>query len=200
VAAWAATLRDLGLITSLVLDSYWPETARYGHGAILQAAERLFAADSDAAAAQLCALKTQRRWSPQALTAASMVDLACAMMGSCTAGIRWLVESPAKRSPGVKRPRLDPDLVRQARSFTPPSSAPTELAEVWQQRRTAAAEYAGLLRGPATHLEAKDVLGSLLHMHHNRVHGIDPDHESQTHRLARAVALTTTHLVGSGAA
>lgn len=34
------------------------------------------------------------------------------------------------------------------------------------------------------------VLVSLLHMHHVRAHGIDPDTEAVSHRLARAVALS----------
>jgi len=51
--AWADRLRRGGLITDLVLAAYWPETARYGTGVTLAAAETLFAIDSAAAVAQL---------------------------------------------------------------------------------------------------------------------------------------------------
>ena len=106
----------------------------------------------------------------------------------------WLIEHPEQLSIRGKRVSLDPELVRQAIAFAS-SSAPqaavvADIADAWRCRRLAAAAYARLLTEPATHLQPGAVLRSLLHMHHIRAHGIDPDRESITYRLARAVALS----------
>ncbi|MEV0453651.1 lantibiotic dehydratase [Catellatospora methionotrophica] len=188
VGRWAAELRDLGLVTRLVLDTHQPETARYGTGPIMRAAEYFFAADSAATEAQLRTLRTHRHWRREALTAASLVDLSCAIAGSRADGLQWLVDHSGEGSEG-RRPRLDPDVVRQTRSLV--AQAPTELTTAWQHRRVAAAAYAKLLREPDTHLRPDSVLGSLLHMHYVRAHGIDAVGESRTYRLARAAALAT---------
>ncbi|MGH7750353.1 MAG: thiopeptide-type bacteriocin biosynthesis protein, partial [Candidatus Dormibacteria bacterium] len=82
VGVWAADMRRRGLIGDLVLDTYHPETARYGSGAAMAAAEAVFATDSAAVLAQLTALAAAREVHPHALTAASLVDLACTMTGS----------------------------------------------------------------------------------------------------------------------
>ncbi|GAA1614025.1 lantibiotic dehydratase [Catellatospora bangladeshensis] len=186
VGLWAAELRELGLVTRLVLDTHQPETARYGTGPIMRAAEDFFAADSAAAESQLLTLRTHRHWPREALTAASLLDLSCAITGSRADGLQWLVDHPGKE-PGGRRPRLHPDIVRQTRSLV--AQAPTELTQAWQHRRVAAAAYAELLREPDTHLRPDSVLGSLLHLHHVRAYGIDGEDESRTYRLARAAAL-----------
>ncbi len=48
VAEWTAGLRRLGLIGQVRLDTYYPETGRFGDGAAMAAAESVFAADSAA--------------------------------------------------------------------------------------------------------------------------------------------------------
>ncbi len=88
---WAAALRRQGLASDLVLDTYRPETGRFGTGPALGAAEGLFAADSAAAAAQLACTGTG---DPQALTAASLADLAAALLGGRDPGLRWLADHP----------------------------------------------------------------------------------------------------------
>jgi len=42
---------------------------------------------------------------------------------------------------------------------------------------------------------------ALLHLHHIRAHGINPDAEARTHRLARSIALayTARHTAAPGA-
>jgi thiopeptide-type bacteriocin biosynthesis protein len=194
VGAWAADLRRRGLVGDLTLGTYHPETARYGSGAAMAAAEALFAADSAAVVAQLTALASSREVHPHALTAASLVDLVCAMTGSLPTGMRWLIdhaELAGHASVG------DRDVLRQALSLAgvggdEPAlqSIPSDpqIASAWNVRREAATRYADCL-ATATHLTPASVLVALLHMHHVRAHGIDPDAEALSHRLARAVAL-----------
>ena len=67
------------------------------------------------------------------------------------------------------------------------------VAEAWGRRDAALAGYYEELsaqRDPGT------VLRTLLHEHHMRALGLDPDFERQTGRLARAAALRQVALAG----
>jgi thiopeptide-type bacteriocin biosynthesis protein len=197
LGAWAAGLRRRGLTSDLVLDTYHPETARYGSGAALAAAEAVFAADSSAVVAQLAALAVSREVSPRALTAASLVDLASAMAGGLSAGMRWLIDHAHMG----QAPAFDRDVLRQAvslasfnadRSALQAISGGPQIAATWQARRQVVAAYSDRLGTAAAHVEQTPALTSLLHMHHVRARGINPDSERECHRLARAVALAWT--------
>ncbi len=196
VGAWAAGLRRQGLIGDLGVDTFHPETARYGTGAVLAAAEALFAADSAAVLAQLAA---SRRDHPRALTAASMADLAAAMRGGRSAGMRWLIDHP----PAGNAPARDRDGVRRAVALAGLDGEGTDgegtavralpggprIIDAWRAREGAAAAYTGRLASGPTHVQPTAALESLLHMHHVRAHGIDPASERQCRHLARAIAL-----------
>lgn len=192
VGAWAARLRRLGLIGEVTLGTYHPEIARYGPGAALPAAEALFAADSAAVLAQLAAVAARGAHSC-ALTAASMTDLACAMMGSLPAGMRWLLG----HAQADHAPIHDRNVLRQAAVLVGVGGGMAlqairggrEIEAAWQARRRAAASYADRLAANTTHVTATSALTSLLHMHHVRAHGINGDCERLCHRLARGVAL-----------
>jgi thiopeptide-type bacteriocin biosynthesis protein len=188
---WAASLRRQGLADDLVLDTYRPETGRFGAGPALAAAETLFAADSAAATAQLSTIGT---YSPLALTAASLADLSAALLGGRHAGMQWLTARP--QPPGPEP--LDRDARRQALALTgagPGDTVPAPVRRAWSARADAAGQYAARLA--ETSRDPAGVLESLLHLHHNRVHGPGPDAEAVTYRLARACALRHTTLSGT---
>ncbi|MCL9762774.1 lantibiotic dehydratase [Frankia sp. AiPa1] len=217
VGAWVAGLRRHGLADALLLDTYQPEPARYGRGPVLAVAERLFAADSAAALAELTATATADDADRQGLTAASLVDLAAAILGSRTAGMDWLlarrhsveagpVDRTARRralhfhvayihsdGPSTSMPSTAPIPMATASNarFPRGTNAATkpEVAAAWQARRDAADDYASLLRGGRAGMTPEEVVESLLHLHHNRVHGPDPHAEAHVWRLARAIAL-----------
>ena len=190
LGAWAAALQQRGLACELSLDTYRPETARYGTGTALAAAEALFAADSAAALAQLAVAAEP---DATALAAVSLADLTAAMTGSWPAGMRWLTgHAPPQRGPAGDRP-----VVRRAVALAgdggdgllavlPPGR---QVRAAWHTRREAAARYASLITPGSGPILADSVLWPLLHMHHNRVHGIRPDCEDRCHRTARAIAL-----------
>lgn len=194
VGAWAAELRRRGLIGDLTLDTYHPETARYGSGAAQAAAQAVFSADSAAVLTQLTALAASRETHPHALTAASLVDLTIAMRGSLPAGTHWLIDH-AHPGPAAA---CDRGVLRQAVSLadlggdraalhTRPGGP--RIAAAWQARREAVVTYADRLPTDAAHVQLDQVLASLLHLHHVRVHGFNTDSERLCRRLARAVAL-----------
>ncbi len=183
VGRWAAGLRQQGLAGDLRLDTYHPETGRYGDGQAMSAAEELFAADSRAAVAQMAA-KYESLLDQQALTAASMIDLAAAMLGSRDGGCEWFVGRPEQ---GGRAP-IHRSVLRQAVTLDP-ASLPELVQREWQERSRAAARYAEALSACGGPLIPAGVLTSLLHLHFVRAHGPDEAAEQVTYRLARHIAL-----------
>ncbi|MBB6421960.1 lantibiotic dehydratase [Streptomyces sp. AK010] len=193
VAAWAAELRAESLIQRVQWDTDEPETGRYGTGTVLDAAERFFAADSAAALAQTALpIPDHLR---RAVTAASFVDIADAFLGSPADSRAWLTTNllkddggPAPRDVLTTAIRLiAPDYDRAFLLSLPGGAC---VATTWARRQGALAAYRQALN--ASGADPSAVLPSLLHMHHNRTAGIDPDGEATCRRLARAAALSWT--------
>lgn len=180
LGAWAADLRHARLLASLTLDTHEPQTARYGHGPALAAAYNLFAADSAAALAQIRAAAAGHH-PAQALAAASMVDLAEAVTSSPTTACTWLTSELPQQTG-----RLDPAL-RDAVFTLISGTVDGPIAIAWRYRTIAAAAYRNALAAQGH--DPRTVLRSLLHHHHVRALGVDPDQERVTERLARASAL-----------
>lgn len=189
VGDWAADLRERGLLPCLCLDTYHPETGRYGHGPAMAAAEDVFAADSAAALAQI--EMTARTGTPaQALTAAGLLDLAISYAPTPDQGLSWLIndlpQEQGKLDRGLRAAALllaDPRDTWAALRATPGGE---NVVAAWERRRVALGSYRARLteqRDPRT------VLRSLLHMHHVRAIGVDPDRERVSNCLARTVAL-----------
>ncbi|SMD23895.1 thiopeptide-type bacteriocin biosynthesis domain-containing protein [Lentzea albidocapillata] len=192
VATWADSLHRDRLLSHLTLATHEPQTGRYGHGSALDRAQDVFATDSVAALAQIsAAVKTGGH--PQALAAASMVDLTVRFARTTHDGLGWLI-SELRQEHG----RVDPALRNQALELADPDGAWTTLRSLpggehvvaaWQARAEALTAYREDLvqqRNPLS------VLGSLLHLHHIRAVGVDPAIERVTGRLARACVLRHT--------
>ncbi|MFE3788923.1 lantibiotic dehydratase [Streptomyces goshikiensis] len=190
LAAWSDRLAEDGLGGRLVLDTYEPELERYGGAAAAAAAERAFHADSVACLEQAALLERRElALDRTVLTALGYVDLACRIAGT-TEGVRHLIDRAAP--PGAAEPaRAAKDLARELvdpangwRHLRTLPGGPALLA-CWERRAPALAAYGTLLRelgaGPGP-------LDALLHMHHNRLTGIDRPAEERSFALA-SVAL-----------
>lgn len=190
VGGWAQQLRDVGKIERLVVDTYYPETGRYGTGDALAAAERVFVADSHAVTAQLQHLP-ERVIPRRALVALNMLATVHGFLGDPDAAIRWLLSRPV---PGPLGP--DRESLRQSVAFLGPdgpdaSALPDSVARTWRTRAGSLNQYRAALPAAA---DLDTVLGSLLHMHHNRLVGIDRPNETDCRRVARHTALAwATH-------
>ncbi|MGW2591700.1 lantibiotic dehydratase [Streptomyces sp. NPDC001515] len=193
VARWADPLREEGLIQHVQWDTYVPEAGRFGTGAALDAAEDYFAADSDAALAQL-RLELPEELSP-AITAASYMDIATGFLGSPGAAHVWLA-AHLLRGDGATAPRGTQALVLRLTDNDDPGAALSDLPggddvrDAWARRRNALSRYHSKLLRPGPTPES--VLPSLLHMHHNRAAGIAPGAEALCRRMVRAAALSWT--------
>ncbi|MFD4135644.1 lantibiotic dehydratase [Streptomyces goshikiensis] len=190
LAAWSDRLAADGLGGRLVLDTYEPELERYGGAAAAAAAERAFHADSVACLEQAALLERRELTLDRTvLTTLGYVDLACRIAGP-TEGVRHLIDRAAP--PGAAEPaRAAKDLARELvdpaggwRHLRTLPGGPALLA-CWERRAPALAAYGTLLRELGT---GPGPLDALLHMHHNRLTGIDRPAEERSFALA-AVAL-----------
>ncbi|MEV8635353.1 lantibiotic dehydratase [Streptosporangium sp. NPDC051023] len=188
---WAQQLRDGGLAGGLIFDIYTPESGRYGTGRALDAAEAVFAADSRLAVTQLRNLPPTVIH-PGALVALNMVHIAEAFLGPGVAA-DWLASQPV--TPAVPDRAVADQVVPLVRfgSHTDLPGWTSEIATAWQDRAEALATYRRSLPGTA---DADAVLESLLHMHHNRVIGLDPDGEKVCRHLARQAARARQSAIG----
>jgi thiopeptide-type bacteriocin biosynthesis protein len=192
LAEWAQGLRRQRLLAHLSLATYEPQAGRYGHGPAVDHVQAVFAADSACAIAQISAAG-RTGVHPQALAAASLVDLSVRYTGSAPAGLDWLI-----RNLRQEHGRLDPALRQQALDLADPHGAWTRLQSLPRERdvlaawRTRAVVLAAYRDALADQRDPMTVLRSLLHLHHNRAVGVDPVVERITGRLARTCALRHT--------
>lgn len=182
---WFDEVHAERLAHRVVFDAYEPEAGRYGQGETLRAAENVFEADSDLV---LKILAAQRLDKPTACTL-SMLDLACSFLGAdqalplLTRG-KWDTSGDRTVTKKTVTNALDPRA-----ALTEGSAA---VAVALEQRSEVLGRYRDLLRrapdsGPASARSEADVLESLLHMHHNRLLGLDRASEGQCrHALAQA--------------
>src|SRR5207244_965359 len=102
LGAWAADLRNTGLLGRMQLDTYYPENGRYGFDGAMAAAEKAFAADSAVALAQR-RMASQAAISLDAITVAGLVDLTVSFAGSPARGMRWLLDQLPRESVPIGR-------------------------------------------------------------------------------------------------
>lgn len=191
---WADTLSRAGLAARLSLDAYEPEVARYGGAETIEAAERMFAADSAAVLAQLRLRERGLDIDAELLVAANYVDILRGLGDPDWQ--QWLVSVLPKGDHhdafrDVRRDAIrliDPDGDWSALST---QTGGAELLEIWRARRPALAAYGQAVRD-AAHAERLSgsrftVVSALLHMHHNRLIGIRPTAESRTLAIMRGV-------------
>ncbi len=196
VGAWAADLRRLGLIGNVQVDTYYPETGRFGSGIAMTAAESVFAADSATAIAQRTHLARPETAHQLAVTAASLVDLTVSFLGDVGGGMRWLIDHVIKdRSPAPAREVHDQAIrlanPRDQRAAIRALPDGEHIASAWARRRTALAAYHETITATGG-IDPDSVLPALLHLHSVRMASIAPDTERACHRLVRAAALSWT--------
>jgi thiopeptide-type bacteriocin biosynthesis protein len=196
LAEFAADLEARGLPGHLTLATYAEHPGRYGHGEAMDAAEDVFAADTTAAIAQLT-MAMAGAASGQALAAASMAALAAAFAPALATGYQALTLCLEQGSGPLDRPVRDQAgrLADPAGSYAALRALPggEATAAAWSSRDAALAAYYETL---SAQRDAGTVLRTLLHEHHMRAVGLDPDFERQTGRYARAAALRRLALAG----
>ncbi|WP_030898821.1 lantibiotic dehydratase [Streptomyces sp. NRRL F-5126] len=186
---WAEALRNLGLSSGIALTAYHPQTGRYGHGAAMDAAHQVFATDSAAALAQIRLAERADAYSPQAIAAASALDLVTQLAPDAAEAEEWLVRNLPQGSGKLDRALRSQMLELAAadgRSALVALPGGPQVADAWRSRASALNVYRHALgreRDPLT------VARSLVHQHHVRALGVSPSAEATTLRLVRNAAL-----------
>lgn len=189
VHTWANSLHTVGLASGVVLAPYQPQAGRFGHGAAMDAAHQVFAADSAAALAQIQLAERTDAFAPQAVAAASSLHLVTALASGAPEAQEWLLANLPQGGG-----RLDRTLRQQTLELASAAGQGAlavlpggpEVIEAWRARATAVDSYRTELakeRHPLT------VARSLLHQHHVRALGVSPTAEAITLRLVRSAAL-----------
>ncbi|MGW5677269.1 thiopeptide-type bacteriocin biosynthesis protein [Streptomyces sp. NPDC003860] len=197
VHAWSRSLHEKAMASKLTLIDFRRRPGEYGHGPALAAAHRLFAADSAAALAQIRFTDQNPNHSPQALAAASILDLVRHIAPTPEEGEDWLIEQTPQGSG-----RLDRSLREQTLDLATlgdraaPTAFPggTGVTEAWTTRATAVRDYRRALTGQRAPLTTAR---SLIRQHHARALGPDPTTEATALRLARTAALHHQHRRGT---
>ncbi|PRW63100.1 lantibiotic dehydratase [Actinopolyspora mortivallis] len=194
IGAWADDLRHRGLLGGMSLETYRPETGRFGDGEAMYAAESVFAADSAAVLRQL--EHTHTGTPSEVTTAASMVNLVLSYLGSIEQGAQWMVDQiPRSHTPAPNRELRDQTLElatphnQWSALRTLPGGEATLAA--WTSRAHALINYRQSITPPEATAPTA-ILHDFLHLHHARMIGIDPDCERRCLHLARAAALSIT--------
>jgi thiopeptide-type bacteriocin biosynthesis protein len=184
---WADGLATAGVISGIVLDTYRPEIDRYGGPELIEAAEHVFSADTRSVLEQLALRGRGLLDLPmEILLAANHLDLAEQLHGD--GWQEWLLGAYPKgaRHKTFQRCR------REAMPLLDPVGGRTELAKTpggdlllqsWRRRASQVAAYGRLVRQNVEN--PSDVFSSVLHMHHNRLAGIDPRAEQDAYAIAR---------------
>lgn len=192
--AWTAELAAAGLISHVAFDTYRPEISRYGGPEAITAAEHAFHADSEATLTQLTLhSKGSPDFSRELLVVANCLDLAARIYG---AGWReWLVDNyprtPAHMAPEqVRRTAISLLNPMDNWSKLAQSSIGEPLLESWDRRAQAVEAYGRTLRQSSMDDPTALSIGlrSVLHLHHNRLAGINPVAEQRAYHIVRSVA------------
>ncbi|MFI9100051.1 lantibiotic dehydratase [Streptomyces fildesensis] len=192
-SAWAAAAIGSRIARNLVLDTYMPEGGRYGGPAALPLAESLFQADSESAVAQL------------QLRAHGLADVPAEVLAALNhAHIlesfgqwdwrTWVRDEFPKRSGGIGQEyRAFIPLVGETDRRVLADRIPggDRLVDCWEHRVAPAAAYGRLLfSAEPTGAVPTRQFSSVLHMHANRILGIDREREDRSYAVLRAAALS----------
>jgi thiopeptide-type bacteriocin biosynthesis protein len=198
VSGWVSSLQATGLLADLRFAAYQFQPGRWGTARAAEAAIRVFSADAAAAAAEIT-MAAFNGIPVQAVAAASMANLAASVSPDPCCGLRAVV---AQLTPDTGK--LGRDLRDLALALAGPAARMPAVeqfahgpavAAAWQSRASAVGTWCDSL---AAQRARTSVLPSLLHDHHARAVGVDPDAERITNRLVRTIALRQLALSGAG--
>ena len=187
-------LLDAGVVRELVLDTYRPELDRYGGPKAMALAEELFCLDSQSALAQLGLRARGTLDLPTEVLAALNHAILLESLGSwdwCAWVARAFPEGrePYRRHRALVRELLVPG--RAAAVFAERFSC-APLAELWSGAPGAAYGELLLPEGRPDREGARTIL-ALLHMQHNRLLGIDREHEGRGYAVLGGFARDHLH-------
>ncbi|MFJ1651519.1 lantibiotic dehydratase [Streptomyces sp. NPDC088337] len=193
LSSWVSSPVNVNIVHGWVVDAYVPEAARYGGPTALERAEGVFQRDSEYCVGQLQLRAADRSETPlEVLAARSYVDFLTSF--GEWAWKEWVVRTLPRAQ---KRIAFDVGKFREFVLRNGPTqtdsaaSSVSQIAHLARARDEAVSKYAALLIGPGNDVESASAkILSVLHMHANRLMGVDREAENRSYALLRAVALS----------
>lgn len=188
VCDWAGGLLEDGLAGRFLFDSYEQEVERFGGFEAMPLAEKIFHVDSQSAALLIrCGLAKQWSEDKTTLLALSVDDLLCSLGLDRQSRLHWYRKHAVMGGPDVgadyrkRKGNLRTLLGQTSALRTRPGGK--EIDSVFTARRSALAEISDRYRELEAKNEMRVSLGvlfdSLVHLHFNRVAGIDQSLEQK---------------------
>jgi class I lanthipeptide synthase len=197
-AEWARGLVRLGLVNRMLVDTYVREVERYGGPDAIGALEEVFGVDSELVAGILAARRSGRLTLDPTVVAGWTMDRLLARWGLDLPGRLAFLDWPAGQrepvAPLQDRRMLLSELLappdRRRGSLTPEQAEQAErLGELWAAAEPALEALFAQVRELAEHAKLwkpeAEILGSLVHMHCNRLLGTSAEREKTAHALWR---------------
>jgi thiopeptide-type bacteriocin biosynthesis protein len=197
-------LVESGALRTMTLDTYRPESDRYGGEALQEAAERFFCTDSLSALVQLRALRGVAR----ALPGAVLAGLGHAVLLESLGDWDWcgwvdrMFTKTAEHEVYQRHRAVADRLISpgSAVSSAAEALAAPSLGALWSESPEPRAYGQLILSAPEA--DRDEALLSLLHMRHNRLFGIDRAAEARGYAVLRGAVRThlgrRRHESGSG--
>lgn len=199
---WAEELRARGALKDLSLNTYEREAERYGGPEAIHEAESLFAADSRTTVALLKLLSGgQLGFEPTELAAVGITRILEGLGWESERQLQWLTSAADKNMfreefrarQGRLMAMADPEKGRFYLSSLPGGC---EILDAWELRENALKAYGEKLRV----LEAEGrlwnsperIAGSVVHMHCNRLLGVEREPENQALVFARSATYSNS--------
>ncbi|MEW2265162.1 lantibiotic dehydratase [Streptomyces sp. NPDC047853] len=185
-------LVERGALRTLTLDTYRPESDRYGGEALQAAAERLFCTDSLSALVQVRAVRGAARVLPDAVLA----GLGHAVLLESLGDWDWcgwvdrMFTKTAEHEVYQRHRAVADRLIRPGNTVSSAAEAlgaPT-FGALWSESPHPRAYGQQILSAPEA--DRDEALLSLLHMRHNRVFGIDRAAEARGYAVLRGAVRT----------
>lgn len=192
---WANTMKKEGLLNRMVIDTYDPEIERYGGSDLISSAETFFSKDSEAVARYLGHRRFERiDISEELFGALNVIDILEGFSLSFIEQLNWLNDSVNYKEYKEEFKQMKSELLRYGNTDDNWANLQKDekgqtLYSLMNIRKEALSIYAdkvneanrqGLL---ANHID--DLIGSVIHMHINRLIGVDRTRETKIITLAR---------------
>lgn len=192
---WANSMKEEGLLNRMVIDTYDPEIERYGGSKLISNAESFFSKDSESVAYYLGLRRFQQfDISEELFGAISVIDILEEFLPSFKDQLNWLNESVNYKDYKKEFRQLKSQLLRYGNTADNWANLQKDekgqmVSSLLNTRRETLRLYADRVREEnergllTNHID--DLIGSVIHMHINRLIGVDRTRETKIITLAR---------------
>ncbi|CUB13287.1 hypothetical protein BN2127_JRS1_04833 [Bacillus cereus] len=192
---WADELKNKGLLSHIEIGTYDPEIERYGGPQLINAAEELFSADSEMTA-QFLSLKRFHQYhiSEEVFGVINVVDILSIFFPDFEDQLSWLNRSVDYRNYKKEYQKYKEIYLHYANDYNNWQGLRTdelgktiyELLEIRRGKLIAYAEKVHTLNNTGSlYNNIDNIIGSLIHLHLNRLIGMDREKEEQIITVAR---------------